>query len=58
MLDRADSARSSFQEAAAILATGLLRLLERSALPSENPPELLPKGLEVPTETSLSVRSG
>ena len=63
MLDCADAARPSpderLRKVATILAAGLLRLHERSALPPpDNRPELLPEGLEVPAETRLSVRPG
>jgi hypothetical protein len=50
------------REVAAILATGVLRLRRRAALPAENaqknPVELSPDGLEVPVEPRLSVRVG
>ena len=66
MHDRADSARLTpeerLREAAAILATGVLRLRQRTALPPEqtpeNPAELPAAGLEVPVETVLSVHTG
>jgi hypothetical protein len=63
MHDCADAARLSpderISEVAAVLATGLLRLHERSALlPAKNPAEVPPDGLEVPAETRLSVRVG
>jgi hypothetical protein len=51
-----------FREAATILAAGILRLRQNSALPSGNAEENLakssPHGLEVPAETRLSVRVG
>ncbi|HUG71613.1 MAG TPA: hypothetical protein VMM76_27970 [Pirellulaceae bacterium] len=51
-----------FREVAAILAAGISRLRHSSALSSENAeknlPESPPDGLEVPTETRLSVRVG
>lgn len=50
------------EEVASLLATGILRLRRRSALPAANDleilPESLPDGLEVPAETRLSVRVG
>lgn len=50
------------REAAAILATGVLRLRQRAALPGENGrtnlAESSPDGLEVPAKTRLSVRVG
>ncbi|MEX0678375.1 MAG: hypothetical protein WD063_14940 [Pirellulales bacterium] len=62
----ADTARLSpderLREAAAILASGVLRLRQRAALPPEktlkNPAELPAAGLEVPDETVLSVHTG
>ncbi len=62
----ADPARLSpderLREAAAILAVGVLRLRQRAALPAEQVPEIpaesSPDGLEVPSETVLSVRVG
>ncbi len=62
----ADSTRLSpderFREVAAILAAGVLRLRQSSALSSENTEknraESPPDGLEVPTKTRLSVRVG
>ena len=53
----ADSARPSderLHNIAAILATGLIRLAQRAALPPENPSEL---PLEVSDETVLSVHT-
>jgi len=51
-----------FREVATILAAGVLRLRQRSALSTENSeenvPESSPDGLEVPAETRLSVRVG
>ena len=51
-----------FREVAGILAAGILRLRQRSALSTENSkenkPESSPDGLEVPAETRLSVRVG
>jgi hypothetical protein len=66
MTNCADAARLSpddrLREAAAILAIGVLRLRQRSALPVEktleNPAELSAAGLEVPAETVLSVHTG
>jgi hypothetical protein len=63
MLNCADPARLSpderLHELAAILATGLLRLHDRTALPpTTNLAELSPDGLEGPAETRLSVRTG
>jgi hypothetical protein len=50
------------EEVASLLATGILRLRRRSALPAASDlkilPESLPDGLEVPVETRLSVRAG
>jgi hypothetical protein len=50
------------REAAAILATGVLRLRQRAALPAgkdhENSANRPPEGLEVPAETRLSVLGG
>jgi hypothetical protein len=50
------------EEVASLLATGILRLGRRSALPAASDqqilPESLPDGLEVPAETRLSVRAG
>ena len=50
------------REVAAILATGILRLHQRAALPSEKLPEnletLVPNGLAIPPETRLSVPVG
>jgi hypothetical protein len=47
---------------AAILATGLLRLESRAALPTnechENPRKTLAEGLELSRQTRLSVRCG
>ena len=62
----ADSTRLSpderFREVAAILAAGITRLRQSSALPSENTKknraESPPDSLEVPGETRLSVRVG
>jgi hypothetical protein len=62
----ADTARLSPEELrgeiAAILATGLLRLHQRAALPTKEPEEnlanLRPDGLAIPPETRLSVRVG
>ena len=54
----AHSARPSddrLQDVAAILATGLIRLAQRAALPPENPTEF---PLEVSDETVLSVHTG
>lgn len=51
-----------FREVATILAAGISRLRQSSALPSENIKRNLaessPDGLEVPAETRLSVRVG
>ncbi len=66
MTNCADTARMSpderLREAAAILATGVLRLRQRAALPPEKsleiPAELPAAGLEVPAETVLSVIHG
>ena len=66
MSNCADAAHLSpderLREAAAILATGVLRLRQRAALPTEkgrkNPVESSSDGLEVPAETRLSVRVG
>ncbi len=63
MFDCADTARlpsdQRFREIAAILAAGLMRLRQRTALPAlEKDPELPPQGLEVPGETVLSVHTG
>jgi len=66
MSDRADSARplpdERLREVAAILATGILRLRQRAALPTgkqpENPGKRRPDGLAIPPETRLSVRVG
>jgi len=66
MFDRADSTRLSpderLREAAAILATGVLRLRQRAAVPAENnpkiPAERPPEGLELSGKTRLSVRVG
>jgi hypothetical protein len=60
------TADERLREVAAILAAGLLRLRDRSALPAEpgqvpgpeNLPETGPDGLEVPAETVLSVHTG
>jgi hypothetical protein len=50
------------REVAAILATGVSRLRQASALSAKfaekNPAESSPDGLEVPAETRLSVRVG
>jgi hypothetical protein len=66
MSDCADPARLTPDErlcqTAMILATGVLRLRQRAALPVEkgrkNLPESSPEGLEVPAKTRLSVRGG
>ena len=66
MLNCADTVRPSpderFCETAAILATGVLRLRQRAALPTEkqpeNPEKLPPDGLAIPRETRLSVPVG
>lgn len=66
MSNCADPARLSpderFREVAGILAAGVLRLRQRSALSPENAQKNLaespPDGLEVPAETRLSVRVG
>jgi hypothetical protein len=61
MPNRADSARSSddrLQELAAILAKGILRLRQRTAVTPENPTEFSAPGLEVSGETVLSVQTG
>ena len=51
-----------FREVASILAAGISRLRQSSALSSENAEKNLaessPDGLEVPAETRLSVRVG
>jgi len=51
-----------FREVATILAAGILRLRQRSALSAENGDKILadssPDGLEVLAETRLSVRVG
>jgi hypothetical protein len=51
-----------FREVAGILAAGVLRLWQRSALSTENrkenEPESSPDGLEVPAQMRLSVRVG
>jgi hypothetical protein len=46
------------REVAAILATAILRLRGRAALPNANPPDSSPTGLEVSPETRLSVHRG
>jgi len=64
MSDRADNARLSpdgrLGEIATILATGIVRLRQRAALPTgkrpENPGEPGPEGLAILPETRLSVR--
>jgi hypothetical protein len=49
-------------EMATILATGILRLRQRAALPTERNPEIseitLPEGLDLSDETRLSVLVG
>lgn len=56
------SSDERLREVAAILAAGVLRLRQSSALSAENSDKNLedstPDGLEVPTETRLSVRVG
>jgi hypothetical protein len=62
----ADTTRVSpderLREIAAILATAVLRLRQRAALPAEKQPEnpetCRPDGLAIPRETRLSVRVG
>jgi hypothetical protein len=61
--DAADMAPDErLEEVASLLATGVLRLRQRSALLAASDlkilPESLPDGLEVPAETRLSVRAG
>jgi hypothetical protein len=66
MPDCATAARLSpddrLREIATILASGILRLRQRAALPTEdaleNPAELSAAGLEVSDETVLSVHTG
>lgn len=62
MSDCADPARPSpddrRREVAAILATAILRLRNRAALPPAKPPDSSPAGLEVSPETRLSVHRG
>ena len=56
------SPEERFREVAGILAAGILRLPQRSALFPENAEknvaESSPDGLELPAETRLSVRVG
>jgi hypothetical protein len=58
----ADPARPSpdarLREVAAILATAILRLRGRAALPNKVPSDSAPTGLEVSPETRLSVHRG
>lgn len=66
MIDRDDPANISsedrLREVASLLASGIMRLQRREALPgkevSKSVPELSADGLEVPAETRLSVRVG
>ena len=66
MHDRADAALLSpderLREVASILAAGVLRLRQRTALPTfdakKKPVELPAAGLEVPDQTVLSVHTG
>ena len=66
MSNRADTTRLSPDErlrgAAAILATGVLRLRQRAAVPAEENLEITakrpPEGLELSGKTRLSVRVG
>ena len=66
MSNRADTARLSpderLRETAAILATGVLRLHQRAALPAgelaKHPEKPGSDGLAIPPETRLSVRVG
>lgn len=66
MPSSADTTRLSpdarLREMATILATAVLRLRQRAALPTEKQPEnqenYRPDGLAIPWETRLSVRVG
>jgi hypothetical protein len=66
MSDRADTPHPSpderLREAAAILATGVLRLRQRAAVPAEENLEIStkrpPEGLELSGKTRLSVCGG